>query len=364
MLIVGGLLLCLVALAIMVWMLRGSTPAAATVAPDAKRAAGAKPPPGATNATKEKQPSPKSAAPRPALAPTPTAPRLYVEDDEEELTRVAPSSVRASGDGPAELTRPAIELKNVGVELHDEPPTGPLPLILVVAAGQSDRGQKRRNNEDRYLLLPEHEVFAVADGMGGHEHGDVASSLAVETLERAFRSDHFTTKANPDIPRRADELARAVQMANAAVRAASATRAEMGTTLVALRFALNKKRAYIAHVGDSRCYRLRSGVLKQLTTDHTFGNVGAEGPVAGLLSRAIGIDRKVPIDLLLEEPSANDLYLLCTDGLTKMVDDDGVRAILRANVDLQKAADSLIDEANARGGRDNITVVLVRVQAA
>jgi protein phosphatase len=136
----------------------------------------------------------------------------------------------------------------------------------------------------------------------------------------------------------------------------------MGTTLVAARFSPNKQRVYVGHVGDSRCYRLRAGQLTQMTTDHNLRSEGLIGPMAERLSRAVGVERAVKVDLVIARPLPFDKYLLCSDGLTKMVPDAVVRDILTDKHDLQGAVDELIAAAIDGGGRDNVTVVLVEVR--
>ncbi|WP_438020259.1 PP2C family serine/threonine-protein phosphatase [Sorangium sp. So ce315] len=274
------------------------------------------------------------------------------EDDDDEHEREEPSAVPIIYDDEAAV---------------DEP-TSSSPLLLISAVGQTDPGQKRKKNEDCYLCLDEHYLFAVADGMGGHAGGDVASRLAVDTIARAFRDQSFVDgeaeRAYPDVPRRGSELAVAIQRANQAIyERAHAERSltGMGTTLVSARFSPNKQRLYIGHVGDSRCYRLRDNELTQLTTDHTMGAAGITGPMANHLSRAIGISPAVKVDLIIARPHPGDVYLLCSDGLSKMATHEAIRDVLLAEPDPEKASQALIEKANAGGGRDNITVILVRV---
>ena len=241
------------------------------------------------------------------------------------------------------------------------------PRILVTASGATDRGKKRRRNEDSFLVLHDHSVFAVADGMGGYKGGEVASSLAVNTVREAFERMSFEAEltSKTPIPRRGRELACSLLEANRAVRAAAKTQpelAQMGTTLVAARFSADKKRVYVGNVGDSRCYRFRAKELEQLTTDHTMGLLGMGGVHSNQLYRAIGVKRSVDIDLVVDMPQAEDVYLLCSDGLPKMATSEQIQAVLAAEPDLEVAARRLIDLANDAGGRDNVTVVLVRVQ--
>ncbi|WP_231511761.1 PP2C family protein-serine/threonine phosphatase [Chondromyces apiculatus] len=243
-------------------------------------------------------------------------------------------------------------------------PTSSSPLVLISAVGQTHLGQKRRKNEDCYLCLDDYHLFAVADGMGGHKGGDVASRLAVETIQKVFEEGSWTEGPYPDVPRRGSELASSIQRANKTVYDAAQVDKSlmgMGTTLISARFSPNKQRLYVGHVGDSRCYRLRDGELRQLTTDHTMGAAGITGPLANHLSRALGVAAAVKIDLVIARPRPGDVYLLCSDGLSKMANDDAIQDVLIAQPDPEKAANALIERANEGGGRDNITVVLVRV---
>jgi len=157
----------------------------------------------------------------------------------------------------------------------------------------------------------------------------------------------------------------AIQMANKAIyehARANAAYQGMGTTVVSARFSPNKQRVYFGHVGDSRCYRLREAKLTQITTDHTMASQGVTGPLANHLNRAVGVQPGVKVDLLIARPSAEDVYLLCSDGLSKMVPDEEIQSILNEHADLDQAVKKLVERANARGGRDNITVVLVQVK--
>jgi protein phosphatase len=254
-------------------------------------------------------------------------------------------------------------------EAVEDEKTGPGARILISAQGDSDQGRKRKRNEDSLLFLPEQAVFAVADGMGGYEGGRVASSLAVESMRAALDQGAPACEIESDstLPKRGRELACAVLEANRAVfeaARADPALARMGTTLVAARFALNKQRLYIGHVGDSRCYRLRDGQLRQLTTDHTMRQLGLAGPRANDLSRAVGMDLELSVDLLVDKPHVNDIYLLCSDGLSKMVSDTQIRDTLLLEEDLEAAVYCLIELANDAGGKDNITVVLVKVLEA
>jgi protein phosphatase len=214
--------------------------------------------------------------------------------------------------------------------------------------------------------MPERSLYVVADGMGGYAGGDVASALAVEAVGYAFETSTFEgqTESEQDVPRRGREMACAIQMANQAILArvdADKQLEGMGTTVAAARFSPNKQRVYIGHVGDSRCYRVRGSSIKQLTTDHTFRGLGLQGPGSQHLYQAVGIRRRISIDIVVDKPRPGDIYVLCTDGLSKMVRDDEIRDVILQEPDLEAAVYCLIEVANDRGGKDNITVVLIKV---
>jgi serine/threonine protein phosphatase PrpC len=244
--------------------------------------------------------------------------------------------------------------------------TSPVARILVSAYGDSDQGRRRKQNEDNLLISEAHSLYVVADGMGGYAGGEVASALAIDAIQQAFDQDEFHAQLTSDkrLPRRAHELACAMQMANDVVveRARAEPKlADMGTTTVAARFSARKERVYIGHLGDSRCYRLRGEQLRQLTSDHTLASLGAKGAKANELVRALGIGTQLEIDLIVDKPRDGDIYLLCSDGLTKMVPDEDIRTTLLKDEDLEASVYTLIEQANDRGGKDNVTVILVKV---
>jgi serine/threonine protein phosphatase PrpC len=324
-----------------------------------------------------RRPAPKSApAKAPSKRPPPTTPSPEaqveipsfvdspVEDPEITVITASPSTDADDEDGGTGGGPSRVEVIYES-DAADEEVTSPGARILVSAWGQSDRGIVRKKNEDSLLVLPEHSVFAVCDGMGGYSGGEVASALAVETLKRAFERSVFEgrTDAPSAVPRRGLELARAVQMANQAIFERAKTDpalSQMGTTLVAARFSPNKQRVYIGHVGDSRCYRLRNGVMRRLTTDHTMAHLGMKGAGAHHLFQAVGVKPQIQIDLIVDKPKADDIYLLCSDGLSKMATDDEIVAIVREAV-LEACVHRLIGLANEHGGKDNVTAVLVKV---
>jgi PPM family protein phosphatase len=230
----------------------------------------------------------------------------------------------------------------------------------------SDVGLARSGNEDSYFCG--RTVFAVADGLGGHQGGEVASAAAVEPLAA------LDGRAFADPGEAAEALAAAVREANAAILDRAAGNPDlwgMGTTLTAAAVA-GEGQLQLAHVGDSRAYLLRDGALEQLTSDHTVvaelvrrGRLtpaqAAIHPERSILTRAVGLDPTVPVDLPDPlELRPGDQVLLCSDGLTEAVDDDRIARVLSDADDGNAACRSLIDTANAAGGPDNITVVLLR----
>jgi protein phosphatase len=277
---------------------------------------------------------------------------------------LAPATTQAtlSSELDIDLGSPHMEEPNP----DDEEPTGPVPLILVSAVGRTDQGRRRKHNEDAFALAEDHGVFAIADGMGGYAAGEVASKMAIDTITSAYAKQDFGGTPIPGLPRRGDELVRAIQTANAAIlnqARANEAQAGMGTTVVAARFSPNRQRVYIAHVGDSRVYRIRDHQLHQMTADHTLGAAGVTGPSAAKLSRAVGVFDEVEVDLNVDEPRVGDYYLLCSDGLFKMVPENDIQRLIEGEKDLDVTANRLVDEANARGGKDNVSVIVVRVDS-
>ena len=239
--------------------------------------------------------------------------------------------------------------------------------MLRVAGGyfsHSDTGRARRANEDAYFARSP--VFVVADGMGGAQAGEVASRVAVEAFERAL--------ADPGVSSAEQLLAERVLEANARIHEmsqASQERAGMGTTITAAY--VGDHDVAVAHVGDSRAYRLRGGDFQRLTEDHSLveemrrrGQLTAqeadEHPQRSIITRALGPEPDVKVDTYSWRGVAGDLYLLCSDGLTSMVAESRVADIVRGATDLGDAGRRLIAAANDAGGRDNITVVLFELE--
>ena len=223
-------------------------------------------------------------------------------------------------------------------------------------AAATDVGLVRANNEDSYLIAPP--LFAVADGMGGHRAGEVASAGAIATLEQ--EAGHDT-----------DSLVAAVHAANRAVYDQATGRPElagMGTTMTAM--LTTGSAVQIVHVGDSRAYMLRDGRLRRLTQDHTVvdrlareGKITAQEvgqhPQRSVLERALGVGAEVHVDVHAIDVHPGDRLLLCTDGLTSMLPDAAIQAILEQETDPKRASERLIAEALAAGGKDNVTAVVV-----
>ena len=303
-------------------------------------------------------------------------PVFSANQQDEDITRVAAFTVTAQPipslvEDEREEDAAGNESKAI-LHFEDESwaginePTGPVDLILTSSAAETDRGIARRRNEDAFLVDTQLELYVVADGMGGYAGGDVASRMAVEEVRASIRSG-AGANASGDRPRRAAELVSAIERANDVIYKAAKQSKQfegMGTTIVAARFSRRKQRVYLAHVGDSRIYRFRAGKLQLLTKDHTLAGRGVSGPLASNLRRAVGIGPSVKVDLVVDKPVPEDVFLLCSDGLTKMVDENHIGALLAEHEarDLSRTVSALVTAANARGGRDNVTVLLVRVR--
>jgi protein phosphatase len=242
--------------------------------------------------------------------------------------------------------------------------------MRAIAAGLSDVGRQRVHNEDRFILLPQFSVFVVADGMGGHQSGEVASRMAASIIASHFRNVDGAAGTV------GERLKDAVTQANARIFSrADDSRAHrgMGTTVVATAFSSADGRLHIAHAGDSRCYRLRDGKLEQLTRDHSLVSDAllerpdlSESDLAYLpknvITRALGIGPTVDVEIRSEPAMVGDVYLLCSDGLHSLVTDDEIAAVLKEHPILTEACARLVELANDAGGKDNITAVLVRIE--
>ena len=258
--------------------------------------------------------------------------------------------------------------------------------MQIIHAEKSDVGMKRDNNEDNLLVFPEQNVFAVFDGMGGHAAGEVASSIAANEVKEFFdftgRDEEATWPFKGDRERSYDEnrTVTAIKLANARIIEASeadGAKKNMGTTAVMVHFTERNgagPRALVAHVGDSRVYLFRDNALQRITIDHSLveeylrmGKITQEEaknfPQKNIILRALGQQKQVDVEINVWEPHAGDIFLLCSDGLSGMVNDDVMQSILvKQSGDLESAAKKLIDTANANGGVDNVTVILAQYQ--
>src|SRR5215210_2716126 len=230
-----------------------------------------------------------------------------------------------------------------------------MPVFVAEEVGLTDVGRQRQSNEDSFVEAPP--VFAVADGMGGARAGEVASRMAVEAFAEAPGEG-----AEPEAQLVA--IARAANRRIYELARSDDAYAGMGTTLTAVM--VSGHEVTVGHVGDSRLYRLRDGGLERLTDDHSLveeyvraGRLAPEEaeshPQKSIITRALGVEADVEVDTLTCDASDGDVYLICSDGLTGMVAEDDVAAILRGRESLQQAARALVDAANQAGGRDNIT---------
>ena len=238
-------------------------------------------------------------------------------------------------------------------------------VVNYTAAGITDRGRKRSSNEDAFGFSVEHGVYMVCDGMGGAAAGEIASSLAVDEMLRLLCP---RAGAEP-LPQIAEQ---AICVANEAIFSRSQRNYRlngMGTTLVAL--VIEERQVWLFNIGDSRCYRMRHGRLEQISLDHSLveeqvrlGRMSPaealRSPLKNVITRALGTQNRVTPDIFEMEAEPGDLYLLCTDGLTRELSDPQIESLLCLDVSLDDMCDRLVCAAKKAGGHDNITCVLVR----
>jgi serine/threonine protein phosphatase PrpC len=250
--------------------------------------------------------------------------------------------------------------------------------MLIAARGQTDVGQKRDDNEDAFLVDDDLRLYVVADGMGGHAGGGTASRIAVQTIQARMRVAREAAPASftrsgtleesgiPDLLREAVESA--CEIIYQAAQGDPAL-AGMGTTVTAAVVAGTN--VFVGHVGDSRCYLARRGRIYQISEDHSLVNeqlkAGAITPdearhsrLKNIITRSVGFESEVAVDLMGLEAEAGDRFVICCDGLSNLVDDQEILEIVSA-VPLEKAPQQLIDLANYRGGDDNITVIVIHL---
>jgi len=245
--------------------------------------------------------------------------------------------------------------------------------VSVTSYGMTDVGRRRDSNEDAFLDDDDLRLYAVADGMGGHAAGEIASSLAIESLASTVKAA-LAQPIAADVDRAEEVLRDAVSRANRRICESVLGRDEwrgMGTTVVAA--ILVGDQAVVAHVGDSRAYLMHEGSLTRLTSDHSWvseqvrmgllsENDAHRHPMRNIVTRALGNREDVDVEIRRSTARPGDVFLLCSDGLNTMLTDEEIRAALRDHAgDARAACEALVDAANRRGGEDNTTVVVVNV---
>ena len=287
-----------------------------------------------------------------------------------------------------------IEVSCLGLMFRERPkPLGSIvccriwTLMKLIAAGLTNVGMKRAHNEDSHLLVPEENLYVVADGMGGHACGEVASDLAVTSMGDFFNEtsqDEERTwpfKEERGLKYEENRLVTGIKLANRRIfetAQADARKRGMGTTIVSALFTADG--AYIGHCGDSRCYRFRNGDIELLTEDHSLLNDYMKAhkltpeeienfPHKNVIVRALGMKDSVQVDVSRLEPQPDDVYMLCSDGLSGMVTDEDMNAAVQDYLQDEERSDQvnsicsmLIDMANANGGNDNVTCICIKVK--
>jgi serine/threonine protein phosphatase PrpC len=244
-------------------------------------------------------------------------------------------------------------------------------------AAKTDVGMKRTHNEDYFSLMEDEQLFIVADGMGGHSSGEVASRMAAETVSEFYQrtKDEEATwpyKMDRSLSYIENRLACGIKLANYKIYEAASKDIRfkgMGTTIVTC--LINGDKIYIAHVGDSRCYRIREQKIAQLTRDHSLLEDYKDAkpdmteeeernfPHKNVITRALGMRDSVQVDIGTYDVRDGDVYLLCSDGLSGMVEDDQLQSIMLEAPNLEHSVAELVDQANRAGGTDNITTLVL-----
>ena len=245
-------------------------------------------------------------------------------------------------------------------------------------AAKTDVGMKRTHNEDYFSLIEDEQLFIVADGMGGHASGEVASKMAADAVSEFYQrtKDEDATwpyKMDRQLSYIENRLVCGIKLANYRIFEAAGRDLRykgMGTTIVAA--LINGEKIYIAHVGDSRAYRLRNGSIHQITRDHSLLEDYKDAkpdmtdeeqrnfPHKNVITRALGMRDSVQVDIKHEMIQDGDVFLLCSDGLSGMVEDPAILQIVQTSADLERAVAELVDQANRAGGTDNITALLLQ----
>ena len=235
----------------------------------------------------------------------------------------------------------------------------------------------RTHNEDYFALIEDEKLFVVADGMGGHASGDIASKMSADTMGEFYRMTRnhdapWPYRYDPSLSYAENRVVASIRLANARIHeAAKRHRSQrgMGTTVVA--FHVNGERGYVAHVGDSRCYRVRNGAIEPMTRDHSLLEDYREArpdmteeearnfPHKNVITRALGMRDNVLVDISKIDLASGDRFVLCSDGLSGMLTDEEIHSITEQTDDLEEAVSVMIDRANEAGGTDNITVMVV-----
>jgi serine/threonine protein phosphatase PrpC len=252
-----------------------------------------------------------------------------------------------------------------------------MAALRLRACGLTDVGRQREHNEDSLALVPDQGLFVVADGMGGHQAGDVASNLATQLIADFFEStggDDSTWPSNFDksLSDEENRLLTGIHLANRRIfEQSKQNRAYhgMGTTIVGALFSERFRRVYFGHVGDSRAYRIRGNKIEQLTRDHSLQNepfpnmteAERQELPRNVITRALGMDGTVNVDLTAADMVIGDVFLLCSDGLSSMVTDEAILGVVSTTPDVKLACAKLVQAANDQGGEDNITAILIRV---
>lgn len=242
----------------------------------------------------------------------------------------------------------------------------------ITAYGKTDIGLKRHRNEDSYAVEPDSGFFIIADGMGGHTTGDMASAMAVEIardfIRKALTDSEITWPFGVDysLPIEINMISSAIRLANRHIFNESKG---MATTMVVL--LIKDGKANVCHVGDSRLYRIRDNGIKQMTEDHSLvadelrqGTITREQArthsLRHIVTRAIGVRADIKCDCAVEDIISKDMFLLCSDGLSGMLEDSEILSIIKETSDIKECCEKLIKKANEEGGNDNITVILVK----
>jgi protein phosphatase len=254
-------------------------------------------------------------------------------------------------------------------------------VLKILNFGETSVGMKRTHNEDSFLNLPGENLFVVADGMGGHSSGEVASQMAVEAISNFFKATHqdeeitWPYKIDKNRPLDENRFIMSIKLANLRIHEAAQREARyrgMGTTIAGTNFV--DDHVLVAHVGDSRVYLIRKGHITQITEDHSLLNDFikahkltpeeiANFPHKNVIVRALGMKDTILVDLSRHKIQPEDVYLMCSDGLSGMVNDKQICEVIQQTPDISQAGTMLIEMANKAGGVDNITCLLTKIES-